>query len=168
MNELVSVIIHVYNVKPYLTRCLASIVGQTYKNLEILVIDDGSTDGSSEICDRFAAEDVRIRVFKTENCGLSAARNLGLEHRKGTSIVFVDSDDYAEPEMIQRLHEAIASTENESDFAVCGYDVEGKRRLLDTHVPDHDAIYTVKQCLELFTASDGKGIGTMVWNKLFL
>ena len=167
MSELVSVIIPVYNVKPYLTKCLASIVGQTYKNLEILVIDDGSTDGSSEICDRFAAEDVRIRVFKTENCGLSAARNLGLEHRKGTSIVFVDSDDYAEPEMIQRLHEVIASTENESDFAVCGYDVEGKGRLLDTHVPDRDAVFTVKQCLELFTASDGKGIGTMVWNKLF-
>ena len=167
MSELVSVIIPVYNVKPYLTRCLASIVGQTYKNLEILVIDDGSTDGSSEICDRFAAEDVRIRVFKTENCGLSAARNLGLEHAKGTSIVFVDSDDYAEPEMIQRLHEAIASTENETDFAVCGYDVEGKGRLLDTHVPDRDAVFTVKQCLELFTASDGKGIGTMVWNKLF-
>ncbi len=165
MSELVSVIIPVYNVKPYLIRCLSSIVGQSWGNLEILVIDDGSTDGSSEICDRFAAEDDRIRVFHTENRGLSAARNLGLEHSRGACIVFVDSDDYAGPDMIGRLQEAIVSSE--SDIAVCGYHVEGKGRLLDTHVPDREAVYTVAQWLELFPASNGRGIGPTVWNKMF-
>lgn len=165
MSELVSVIIPVYNVKPYLARCLSSIVGQTCGNLEILVIDDGSTDGSSEICDRFAAEDDRIRVFHTDNRGLSTARNLGLEHSKGACIVFVDSDDYAGPDMIGRLQEAIVSSE--SDIAVCGYHVEGKGRLLDTHVPGREAVYTVAQWLELFPASNGRGIGPTVWNKMF-
>lgn len=165
MSELVSVIIPVYNVKPYLARCLSSIVGQSCENLEILVIDDGSTDGSSEICDRFAAEDSRIRVFHTENRGLSAARNLGLEHSKGSCIVFVDSDDYAGPDMIGRLLEAIASSE--SDIAVCGYDVGGKGRLLGAHIPDREAVYTVIQWLELFPASNEKGIGPAVWNKMF-
>ena len=116
MSELVSVIIPVYNVKPYLARCLSSIVGQSCRNLEILVIDDGSTDGSSEICDRFAAEDDRIRVFHTENRGLSAARNLGLEHSKGACIVFVDSDDYLEEGAVPKILSWIDSTDADVAF----------------------------------------------------
>lgn len=165
MSDLVSVIIPVYNVKPYLTRCLASIAGQTYGNLEMLVIDDGSTDGSSEICDRFASENDRVRVFHTQNCGLSAARNLGLEHVRGSYIAFVDSDDYVEPEMLERLYEALVP--QEFDVSVCGYDVGGKGRVLDIQVSDCEAAYTVKQCLEFFSASEGRGIGPMVWNKMF-
>ena len=92
---MISVIVPVYNVKPYLRKCLDSIVSQTYQDLEILVIDDGSTDGSGKICDEYK-RDQRVRVFHTENAGLSAARNLGLDKAHGEWIEFIDSDDCAE------------------------------------------------------------------------
>lgn len=91
---LVSVIVPVYNVEKYLVRCLDSIVGQTYRNLEIILVNDGSTDNSGEICRQYAERDARIRLFTQENQGLSAARNTGLDHMNGEYIVFVDSDDY--------------------------------------------------------------------------
>lgn len=80
---MISIIIPVYNVEPYLKKCLDSVVGQTYTDLEILIIDDGSTDGSGAICDEYAEADERIRVFHTENRGLSCARNLGLDNAEG-------------------------------------------------------------------------------------
>jgi glycosyltransferase involved in cell wall biosynthesis len=89
----ISVIIPVYNTESYLRKCLDSIVNQTYRELEIIIIDDGSTDGSGEICDEYKMSDSRIRVFHTENRGLSCARNLGLDEAKGEWIGFVDSDD---------------------------------------------------------------------------
>lgn len=87
-------IVPVYNVEKYLVRCLDSIINQTYQNLEIILVNDGSTDNSGEICRRYAQNDSRIRLFTQENQGLSAARNTGLDHMKGEYIVFVDSDDY--------------------------------------------------------------------------
>ena len=91
--DLVSVIIPVYNVEIYLRECLQSVIGQTYKNLEILLIDDGATDNSGKICDEIAKEDQRIKVFHRENEGVSAARNFGIEQASGGWIFFVDSDD---------------------------------------------------------------------------
>lgn len=93
---MISVIVPVYNVEPYLKKCLDSIVNQTYEDLEILVIDDGSTDKSGQICDEYAEWDERVRVFHTDNKGLSAARNLGLKEAKGEWIEFVDSDDWVD------------------------------------------------------------------------
>ena len=90
---MISVIVPVYNVELYLRKCMDSIIEQTYKDLEILVIDDGSSDGSGTICNKYAEQDSRIRVFHTENCGLSVARNIGLENASGKYIGFVDSDD---------------------------------------------------------------------------
>lgn len=165
MSDLLSVIVPVYNVQHYLPGCLDSLLSQSYKNLEILVIDDGSTDGSSEVCDRYAALDGRVRVFHTENQGLSAARNLGLEHAAGQYYAFVDSDDYVEPDMYERLYRAIRS--GGSDIAVCGHFVEGKGRALNTIMFEREAVYTAGQCMELFITSDRKSIGAMVWNKLF-
>ena len=92
-SPLISVIIPVYNVEKYLHRCLDSVIEQTYKNLEVILIDDGSTDHSGEICDDYAAKDVRIHVIHQENQGVSAARNKGLDNVKGEYITFVDSDD---------------------------------------------------------------------------
>lgn len=92
-NPLVSIIIPVYNTKPYLERCIQSIVHQTYKNLEILLIDDGSTDGSSGLCDRFEEQYANIHVVHLENSGVSAARNRGLDIAQGAFILFIDSDD---------------------------------------------------------------------------
>lgn len=89
----VSVVIPVYNVKPYLERCVESVLRQSYKDLEIILVDDGSTDGSGEMCDEMSTRDQRIRVIHQENKGLSGARNTGIDHATGEYIIFIDSDD---------------------------------------------------------------------------
>lgn len=101
--SLISVIVPVYNIKEYLPRCVESIIRQTYSNLEILLVDDGSTDGTGALCDELAKKDSRIRVFHKKNGGSSSARNLGLKEAKGELVAFVDSDDYIEAEMYERL-----------------------------------------------------------------
>ena len=106
-NPLLSIIVPVYNIREYLPRCVESLRNQTYRDLEILLVDDGSTDGTAELCDRLAAEDERIRVFHKENGGSSSARNLGIARAKGEYLGFVDSDDYVEPDMYERLYRAI-------------------------------------------------------------
>lgn len=103
----VSVIIPVYNIRDYLKRCVDSICHQTYRNLEILLVDDGSTDGTAGLCDELALTDARIRVFHKENGGSSSARNLGIEKANGHYLGFVDSDDYIEPDMYAKLVEAV-------------------------------------------------------------
>ena len=108
---LISVIVPIYNIVEYLPRCVNSIRKQTYRNLEIILVDDGSTDTSGAMAEKFAMEDKRIRVFHKENGGVSTARNLGIEMATGEYIGFVDSDDYIEPEMYERLL-SIALTEN--------------------------------------------------------
>ena len=106
-KPLISVIVPVYNTKAYLPRCVESICAQTYANLEILLIDDGSTDGTDKICDTYVNIDSRIIVHHKENGGSSSARNLGLEKAKGEYIGFVDSDDYIEPDMYELLWDGI-------------------------------------------------------------
>ena len=109
-GPLVSVVIPVYNVSRYLPQCLESVLAQTYQNVEVLIVDDGSTDGSGSICDRFAERDSRIRVIHTDNRGLSAARNLGLENISGAFIFFIDSDDWIEPNTVETLVKAALRT----------------------------------------------------------
>lgn len=104
--NLVSVIVPVYNVEKYLKECIESIINQTYDNIEILLIDDGSTDGSGVICDSFMCKDKRIRVFHKENGGLSDARNYGIDNARGDYITFVDSDDYLSDYAIEILYRA--------------------------------------------------------------
>lgn len=107
MKELISVIIPVYNVEIYLRRCIESILHQTYTNLEIILIDDGSTDASGSICDEYQKTDNRIIVIHKENEGLSAARNNGIEICKGKYITFIDSDDYVEENYVQVLYNTL-------------------------------------------------------------
>lgn len=114
---MISVIVPVYNVEKYLERCVKSIAAQTYNDLEILLIDDGSTDKSGKMCDDFQQTDSRIKVFHKQNGGLSDARNYGIEHSAGEFISFVDSDDYIDEKMLETLHRLI--TENDADLAVC-------------------------------------------------
>lgn len=102
-KELISIIVPVYNVMKYLPRCVNSLRRQTYRNLEIILVDDGSTDNSGALAEKMAMEDRRIRVFHKENGGTSSARNLGLSKAQGKYIGFVDSDDYVEPKMYERL-----------------------------------------------------------------
>ena len=105
-TPLLSIIVPVYNIMEYLPRCVESLRNQTYENIEILLVDDGSTDGTAGLCDCLAAEDVRIRVFHKKNGGSSSARNLGIAQAKGEYLGFVDSDDYVEPDMYERLYRA--------------------------------------------------------------
>ena len=100
-QPLLSVIVPVYNAAPYLRRCLDSICGQTYPNLEIILIDDGSTDSSLEICKQYAAKDPRVRVLHQANKGLPATRNVGIEQSKGEFFTFVDSDDWVDTKCYQ-------------------------------------------------------------------
>lgn len=104
---MISVIVPVYNTKEYLERCVNSLLTQTYQDMEIILVDDGSTDGSGEICDRFAEREERIRAFHKENGGSSSARNLGIDNAKGDYIGFVDSDDYVDADMYERLYDAV-------------------------------------------------------------
>lgn len=104
---MISVIVPVYNTKKYLERCINSLLKQTYTDMEIILVDDGSTDGSGEVCDRFAAGDRRVRVLHKENGGSSSARNLGIDNAKGDYIGFVDSDDYVDADMYERLYAAV-------------------------------------------------------------
>lgn len=116
MSNKVSVIIPVYNVEKYLDKCIDSVVNQTYKNLEIILIDDGSTDKSSIICDEWATKDKRIKVFHQKNSGVSVVRNNGIEYSVGDYISFVDSDDYIAESMIEK---AVASIEENDADIVC-------------------------------------------------
>lgn len=113
-QPLITVIVPVYNILDYLPRCVQSITRQTYSHLEIILVDDGSTDGTGALCDRLAEEDSRIRVFHKENGGSSSARNLALEHATGEYIGFVDSDDYIEPDMYERLLRGLVEAAAES------------------------------------------------------
>lgn len=106
-RPLVTVIVPVYNIEEYLARCVRSICKQSYSNLEIILVDDGSTDGSLALCKELQKEDSRIRVFHKENGGSSSARNLAIEEAKGQYLGFVDSDDYIEPQMYEMLVEAL-------------------------------------------------------------
>lgn len=116
-NILISIIIPVYNVVGLLERCVSSVCRQTYQMLEIILIDDGSTDGSGELCDKLMVQDDRIRVVHQENNGSTAARNKGIEIARGTLLGFVDSDDYIEPDMYENMIEVLVK-EN-ADICVC-------------------------------------------------
>lgn len=118
-NCLISVIIPVYNLKPYINKCLSSVVAQTYKNLEIICVDDGSTVGSSDLLDLWAEKDNRIVVIHKVNGGVSSARNAGLDHAKGEYIAFIDGDDYVDKTMYEELYKAAKS--NNADIASCSY-----------------------------------------------
>ncbi|MDE7184382.1 MAG: glycosyltransferase [Lachnospiraceae bacterium] len=126
MEDLISLIVPVYNVEAYLDRCIHSILKQTYQNLEILLIDDGSTDSSPAKCDAYAAKDSRIKVLHKSNGGLSDARNAGLALAEGAYIGYVDSDDWIEPDMYATLYRACV--DNHAQLAVCRYFQEYKDR----------------------------------------
>ena len=117
MKETISVIIPVYNVEGYLTSCLNSVLRQTYKNLEIILVDDGSTDLSGKICDEYADRDVRIKVLHCENGGLSVARNRGIKASTGKYLTFIDSDDIVAENMIEYLENLLVTYD--AKLAIC-------------------------------------------------
>lgn len=119
MSKLISVIVPVYNVDKYLENCVNTLVNQTYSNLQIILVDDGSTDSSGNICDRLAKEDERIVVVHKDNEGLGMARNTGLDYASGEYVMFVDSDDYTDITMVEKLYNALNNYK--ADTSYCGY-----------------------------------------------
>lgn len=117
MNDLITIVVPVYNVERYVEKCLDSIIKQTYQNIEVLVINDGSTDNSLEIIKEFSKRDNRVLIFTKENGGLSDARNYGLDRAQGKYILFIDSDDYIESDMVNKMYsEALM---NDADLVYC-------------------------------------------------
>ena len=118
-NVEVSIVVPIYNVEKYLQRCLESLINQTFSNIEIIALNNGSTDKSLDILKYYAYQDKRLLVINNENIGVSKARNIGIKKAKGKYIVFVDSDDWIDANMIEALHEAII--DNNCDLAICTY-----------------------------------------------
>lgn len=159
----ISAIIPVYNAEPFLPACLDSVLAQTHRELEIILVNDGSTDGSGAICDRYAAMDDRIRVVHQENGGVSRARNRGLELATGEAVSFIDSDDTMEPNMYELLVELMQK--HGADISHCGYKhlVRDEVRLVnDTR---QILCQTRDEALDCFVS--GRLFGGGLWNKLF-
>jgi len=163
-TPLISVIMPVYKVEAYLDRCVQSLVDQTYKNLEIILVDDGSPDRCPELCDNWARKDPRIRVIHKQNSGPSDARNAGLEIAKGDFIGYTDSDDILHPEMYESLLSAIQ--EREADIVECEY-----RTFLDGNEPplpkaeNTASVYSTEDALR--GRISGGTFQYLVWNKLY-
>jgi len=119
MSELITIIVPIYKVEEYLRRCVDSILKQTYKNLEVILVNDGSPDGCGAICDEYATLDGRIEVIHKTNGGLSDARNAGIEVAHGSYVSFVDSDDWIHQEYIGKLYDLLRETN--SDISVCNF-----------------------------------------------
>lgn len=162
--SLVSIVIPVYNVSSYLAECLWSVIHQSYHNIEIIIIDDGSTDGSGSICDRFAQYDDRICVIHTDNRGLSCARNLGLEKCRGSYLMFVDSDDWIEYHSVETLMKY--AKKYNADIVSARRCREYVGKTICRAKKDEDArIARGNEILAFY----GKGLlPDVVWNKLYL
>ena len=164
---MVSIIVPVYKVEQYLRQCIDSLLAQTYRETEIILVDDGSPDHCGEICDFYAAQDRRIRIIHQENAGVSAARNAGLSIARGEYIGFVDPDDWIAPEMYEKL--LTCMDKYSADMAVCGYTY-----CSEAGEPDEKRPYALKpeECLSRKEtmrrmADIPPSLRHVVWNKLF-
>lgn len=162
-SPVVSVIIPVYNVSSYLSQCLDSVIGQTYQHIEILVIDDGSTDDSGRICDEYARRDSRIKVLHTENRGLASARNLGLEYASGSFLSFIDSDDWIEASFMETLVQT--AIETGADIVT----VKRCKEYVGKTVPSqgNEAYMQMFRGQDILPAFASGLFRTEVWNKLY-
>lgn len=163
MEELISIIIPAYNLEHEIVDCLNSVLSQTYANFEIIIIDDGSVDGTCQICCEFEKKDCRVKVIRQENKGVSAARNRGIETAKGKYIAFIDGDDVMMPDFLKTLHDDITSSD--ADIAMCGF------------VPSYDKTAILPRgsnALTLYDQRDGiidllcfNNHTVALWNKLY-
>lgn len=163
MSKLISIIVPVYNVEKYIEKCIQSIINQTYKNLEIILVDDGSKDKSGLICDIYEKKDNRIKVIHKENGGLSDARNEGLKIASGDLIGFVDSDDYIDDDMFETLFNLIE--ESNSDISIVSFREFMNGKLIDIQDSGELDIYNKIQAIKELLLD--KKIQSYAWNKLF-
>lgn len=165
MVPLISFIVPIYNVERYLQKCVDSILAQSYSNIEVVLVDDGSTDESVAICDSYANRDKRVQVIHKENGGASSARNEGLSFAHGSYIAFIDSDDYVSPSMAEKLLDAISKTD--SDLAMCNFAYTDELGNITEAFSDDTKAgeYITEELLRKVAA--GWTFGILVWNKLF-
>ena len=164
-TDLVSVIVAAYNIADYIERGLNSIRNQTYHNLEIIVVDDGSTDDTGALCDRIASKDPRMQVIHKENGGPAEARNVGVARAKGSYIGFVDGDDWIDPDMYEKMLGALK--EQHADIAICRY-----RRVYKTHTEDQSVdrvvLFEGQEALQYYVQETKEyDIQNAAWNKLY-
>lgn len=165
MKPLITIIIPVYNVKQYLEKCMSTVLAQTYENLEILLVDDGSKDGSEKLCDEYAGKDARVRVIHKVNGGAASARNAALDVAKGEYIGFVDSDDWIEPNMFEVLLNAIER--NHAQIAFCA-NQRVFREQMDNDLTDSEIVMEGEDVLTSFVNPAYKPhILKAVWDKLY-
>jgi len=161
-KPLISIIVPAYNVQDYITDCLTSLTLQTYANLEIIVIDDGSTDQTGNICDALASNDQRIRVIHQQNAGLSSARNKGIIESKGGLIAFVDGDDTVKPEYVEKLVENLSEHD---DISVCGYLEKDNNVEKIVQLPTVERLSGIEATKRLLINQENYDL--VAWNKLY-
>ena len=162
-KALISIIIPVYKVEKYLEKCIQSVINQTYENLQIILVDDGSPDNCGKICDEYAKKDHRIEVIHKSNGGLSDARNKGLEIAKGEYIGFVDSDDYIEADMYEVLYNLLK--QYNADVSICNFYTVSQGKIsiknADNGINEYNRIEILKEILL------DRNIQSYAWNKLY-
>lgn len=168
MNDLITVIVAIYNVDKYLDECIHSIISQKYDNLEIILVDDGSIDMSSQICDNYALKDKRINVIHKQNGGLSSARNIGLNIAKGKYIAFVDGDDVLNVNMYKKLHNAILLTKAQiaECYSLPFFDGSTPWQGIDNNKKNKPEVRNSDQWH--LQTSLGDFISCAAWNKLYV
>lgn len=163
-QPIISIITPVYNTEKYLPQCIESIIAQSFRDWELILVDDGSTDGSGRICDEYASKDGRIRVIHKPNSGVSDSRNLAITQARGSLLGFVDADDWIEPDMYSTLYHDL--TANNADVAVCGYTYDwtdrSKPRQKDTH---YFKILNNREAIAL--TYEDQMIQSLFWDKLW-
>ncbi|WP_051204844.1 glycosyltransferase [Butyrivibrio sp. VCD2006] len=164
MNEIVSVIVPVYKVEKYLRKCVDSILNQSYRELDIILVNDGSPDDCGAICDEYAEKDYRVRVIHKSNGGLSSARNAALDVIKGSWVICVDSDDYVHHDMIKRLYEA--AIDASAQISICShYEEKGEKLLIADRVVDEIRVFDKHTALKKLIEDDD--IRSYAWGKLY-
>lgn len=163
-KPLVSIVVPIYNVERYLQKCIDSIMGQTYENLEIILVNDGTLDNSLEICEKNQKLDSRIKVISQENGGLSKARNTGIKNSTGEYICFVDSDDFIDKDYVARLLNG--ALENGAEICACGFHyVNEKNKILKTKQKENKIYTSIESVKDMLTGVQNTEV--MVWNKIY-
>lgn len=158
-NVKISIIVPVYNTEKYLKRCIESIINQTYKNLEVILVDDGSSDKSPLICDEYAKKDKRIKVIHKENGGASSSRNIGMDVATGKYITFVDSDDFIKEDFVEYLYNLCI--ENNCEIVQCSFEVGSNEKFSDTSKIEKIEVYSNIEAL------CSRSLKVTPWGKLY-
>lgn len=157
-GDLISVIIPVYNVEKYLKNCLDSVIKQTYNNIEIILVDDGSPDNCPDICDEYASKDTRINVIHKQNGGLSDARNVGIEQARGKYITFIDSDDDVEEKYVEYLYNLLIK--NNTKMSIAAHTVVSEKNKINFGSGYLDKVLSTEECLDRMLCEKGFSVSS--------